>query len=74
MNYIRIRYSLILKSIIMFSLFKSDPTKKLNKQYSAKLEQAMHAQRNGDIRTYSMLTEQAQIIRDKIIELEKSNQ
>ena len=46
----------------MFSLFKSDPTKKLNKQYSAKLEQAMHAQRNGDIRTYSMLTEQAQII------------
>lgn len=43
----------------MFGLFKSDPTKTLRKQYNAKLEAAMNAQRNGDIRTYSMLTQEA---------------
>lgn len=46
----------------MFSIFKKDPTKALNKRYDAKLEQAMHAQRNGDIRTYSMLTAEAEEI------------
>jgi len=44
----------------MFGLFKSDPAKKLRKQYSAKLEEAMLAQRNGDIRSYSSLTEEAE--------------
>ena len=44
----------------MFGLFKSDPTKNLRKQYDSKLEQAMHAQRKGDIRTYSMLTAEAE--------------
>jgi Family of unknown function (DUF6435) len=43
----------------MFSFFKKDPLKELNKQYLQKLEEAMHAQRNGDIRTYSMLTSEA---------------
>ena len=50
----------------MFSLFKSDPTKKIKKQYAAKLEQAMLAQRNGDIRNYSMLTAEAEEIREKL--------
>ena len=40
----------------MFGLFKSDPAKKLRKQYSAKLEEAMLAQRNGDIRSYASLS------------------
>lgn len=44
----------------MFGLFKSDPTKKLRKQYDIKLEQAMLAQRKGDIKTYSMLTAEAE--------------
>ena len=44
----------------MFGLFKADPTKKLRKQYDAKLEQAMYAQRKGDIKTYSMLTAEAE--------------
>ena len=44
----------------MFGLFKSNPTKKLRKQYDAKLEQAMHAQRKGDIKSYSMLTAEAE--------------
>lgn len=51
----------------MFSIFKKDPTKKLNKQLSIKLEQAMQAQRKGDIRTFSQLSFEAQEI-DKQIE------
>ncbi|TDO99518.1 DUF6435 family protein [Marinomonas balearica] len=46
----------------MFSIFKSDPAKKLDKQYSEKLELAMKAQRSGDIKTYSQLTYEAQEI------------
>ena len=54
----------------MFSFFKKDPIKSLNKQYFQKLEQAMHAQRNGDIRSYSMITSEAEEIRMKIEALE----
>ena len=43
----------------MFSLFKRNPTKKLEKQHAILLEKAMHAQRKGDIRSYSMLTAEA---------------
>lgn len=50
----------------MFSFFKKDPLKELNKQYLQKLEEAMHAQRNGDIRSYSMLTSEAEDILKKI--------
>lgn len=56
----------------MFGLFKKDPTAKLRKQYSALLEKAMHAQRNGDIKTYSMLTADAEALWQKIEETEKS--
>jgi hypothetical protein len=56
----------------MFSLFKKDPIKKLNKTYEAKLEQAMHAQRNGDIKSYSMLTEEAEKINQEILAIEKA--
>lgn len=56
----------------MFGLFKSDPTKKLRKQYDSKLEQAMLAQRKGDIKTYSMLTAEAEEIWKQIETLEKS--
>lgn len=50
----------------MFSIFKSDPTKKLRKDYEAKLASAMQAQRSGDIRTYSTLTREAEEIFAKI--------
>jgi hypothetical protein len=56
----------------MFSLFKSDPTKKLKKQHAIKLEQAMHAQRKGDIMSYSKLTAEAEDIYKKIESLEAS--
>ena len=56
----------------MFSLFKKDPIKKLNKLYEAKLEEAMHAQRKGDIKSYAMITADAEIIATEIKELENS--
>jgi len=46
----------------MFNLFKSNPHKKLQKAYEAKLTEAMQAQRNGDIRRYSTLQEEAEAI------------
>ena len=57
----------------MFSLFKKDPTKKLNKLYDRKLEEAMLAQRNGNIRAYSMITAEAEKIREQILEIDPSN-
>ena len=54
----------------MFSFLKSDPTKNLRKQYYAKLEKAMYAQRKGDIKSYSMITAEAEQIREKIEALE----
>lgn len=46
----------------MFSIFKSDPVKKLRKAYYDKLEQAMSAQRKGDIESYSRLSSEAEDI------------
>lgn len=46
----------------MFGLFKSSAekqVKKLQKEYQSKLGEAMQAQRSGDIRSYSMLSEEA---------------
>ncbi|GAA5140085.1 DUF6435 family protein [Thalassotalea piscium] len=58
----------------MFSIFKkTNPIKKLNSAYEAKLEQAMHAQRNGDIKSYAMITVEAESIANKIKELESAD-
>ncbi|WP_217525291.1 DUF6435 family protein [Vibrio metschnikovii] len=54
----------------MFSIFKSDPAKKLRKQHALKLENAMLAQRKGDIRTYSQLTFEADEMYKQIERLE----
>lgn len=50
----------------MFSIFKSDPTKKLQKTYEKMLKEAMLAQRSGDIKTYSLITAEAQKVWDEI--------
>lgn len=55
----------------MFGLFKSNPTKKMRKELEALQEKAMQRQRNGDIRGYSMLSEEADALWQKIQELEK---
>ena len=57
----------------MFSIFKKDPVKKLNKLYEAKLEEAMHAQRKGDIKSYAMITADAEKIADEIKVIEEAN-
>lgn len=57
----------------MFGLFKSDPSKKLRKQYDAKLESAMLAQRRGDIKSYSMLTAEAEALWAEIEKLKASH-
>ncbi|WP_293758850.1 DUF6435 family protein [uncultured Paraglaciecola sp.] len=44
----------------MFGFLKSDPAKKLRKNYDKKTTDAMLAQRKGDIKTYSMLTAEAE--------------
>lgn len=50
----------------IFKWFKKDPAKKLQKEYLLKLEKAMHAQRNGNIREYSFLTAEAEAVREKL--------
>jgi hypothetical protein len=57
----------------MFSFFKTDPIKKLNKLYGIKLEQAMHAQRNGDIKSYYLLSVEANKLYEQILALEAKN-
>ncbi|WP_415896568.1 DUF6435 family protein [Neptuniibacter sp. QD57_21] len=44
----------------MFSFLKQNPEKILKKEYNAKLEQAMKAQRSGDIEKYSFLTRETE--------------
>lgn len=50
----------------MFGIFKNDPTKKLQKAYERKLEQAMEAARNGDMHTNASLTAEAEALREEI--------
>jgi len=57
----------------MFSFFKTDPTKKLNKLYEIKLEQAMHAQRNGDTKSYYFLSAEATKLYEQILAIEAEN-
>ena len=54
----------------MFSLFKSDPIKKLKKQLAQKQEQAMLAQRSGDLRKFAALTEESAVLIKEIQRLE----
>ncbi|MCC5883521.1 MAG: Lacal_2735 family protein [Halomonas sp.] len=55
----------------MFSLFRRNPAKKLQKAYERKLEEAMLASRNGDMRANATLTEQAEALRLEIERLKE---
>ena len=50
----------------MFGFFKKSPLKKLEAEHKALLTKGFHAQRNGDVRSYSFLTAEAEAIREKI--------
>ena len=54
----------------MFDLFKKDPIKKLEEKYRIIMEQAINAQRNGDIEKYSRLSYEADQIDKKILSLQ----
>lgn len=54
----------------MFSMFKSDPVKKLKKQLAQKQEQAMLAKRSGDLRKFAVLTEESESLNKEIQQLE----
>ena len=44
----------------------------MRKKYDSLLERAMHAQRNGDIKTYSLLTAESEALWKQIENLENS--
>jgi hypothetical protein len=50
----------------MFSLFKSDPVKKLTRKYKRLMEEARDIQRTGDLRLYAQKISQAEDIAQQI--------
>lgn len=50
----------------MFGIFRKSPLKKLEEEHKDLSTRAFHAQRNGDIRSYSMLTAEAEAVQRKI--------
>ncbi|MGO2393060.1 MULTISPECIES: DUF6435 family protein [unclassified Halomonas] len=54
----------------MLGMFKRDPKKKLQQGYERKLQAAMEASRNGDMRANATLTEEAEAIRAEILRIE----
>ena len=55
----------------MFNFLKSDPIKKLKKDFEKKLTESVEAQRNGNIELYSKLTTESEEILKEIERLEK---
>ena len=54
----------------MFAFLKSDPVKKLKKDYEKKMAEATAAQRSGDIKLYAALTSESEKIWAKIQKFE----
>jgi len=59
---------------MMFGLFKSNPLKKLRKQYDTALQNAMQAERHGAIRLYAELSTEADKIYQEIKRLEEGTE
>lgn len=57
----------------MFGFLRSDPQKKLRKAYEDKLAKALHAQRNGDLRSHGRLMEEAENIYAELQNLAKQD-
>lgn len=56
----------------MFGLFKKDPLKDLEKKRTKLLEEAMHIQRSGDLKTYAVKMEIIDKIEKEIESLQSS--
>ena len=52
----------------MFGMFGKNPLKNLQKDHEKLLTKAFEAQRNGNIRLYSTLTAEAEVLKKKIDE------
>ena len=50
----------------MFGLFRKSPLIQCQKDHGALLTKAFQAQRDGNIRLYSTLTAEAEVLREKI--------
>lgn len=57
---------LTLRFTDMFSLFKRDPARRLEQAYARKVNEAFQAQQNGNVRKYSLLTAEAEAIKEQI--------
>ena len=55
----------------MFGWFKKSEVQKLSEEHKALLTKAFHAQRNGDIESYSFLTADAEEVKKKLDALEQ---
>ncbi len=53
----------------MFSFFKKDPVKKLEKKYLRLMEEARDIQRSGDLRLYAKKIEEAETVQREIEQL-----
>jgi hypothetical protein len=58
----------------MLGLFKKSPLKRFQKDHELLTTKAFQAQRNGDIRQYSALTAEAEILRSRIEQLKSSEE
>lgn len=50
----------------MFSFFKRDPVKKLDRIYDKKIDDAMMARKEGKMREYNQFFREAELIRKEI--------
>ena len=57
----------------MFGMFRKSPLRKWEQEHQALLTKAFNAQRNGDIRKYSMLTAEAEELLKKIEDLKSES-
>jgi hypothetical protein len=58
----------------MFHWFKSDPLKKLRKQYDDKMLEARDLQRKGDIQAFAQKSAEAEAIMQEIERLSRQQQ
>jgi hypothetical protein len=56
----------------MFNFFKTDPIKKLRKQYEQKMLEARDLQRSGDIQAFAHKTAEAEAIMEEMERLSKA--
>ena len=53
----------------LLSLFKTDPIKKISKIKDRKYKQAVHLQRNGDLRAYAVVMNEISLLEEELVQL-----